>query len=283
MKSIIVLYHANCPDGFGAAWAAWKKFGKKADYVGIRPSQTLDQLVGLSLKDRKEIYFLDVSASAKKLKELAKKNELVTFIDHHVSNKDIIRSASRWVFDNRHSGAVLSWKFFFPKKKTPQLLRYLEEMDLWKFSMPHTMEITAWLDIFPMDLKIWNTLIKKIEKSEFRKKAAVQGKLLLEYENRLIKKVIKYAQEVSFKGYRARAANSPNFQSQIGHLLLDNRHPVAIVWNEAADGIKFSLRSNGKVDVSRLAKQFPGGGGHKAAAGFSLPLGKKLPWKRMKS
>jgi hypothetical protein len=29
MKKTIILYHLDCPDGFGAAWAAWKKFSSK--------------------------------------------------------------------------------------------------------------------------------------------------------------------------------------------------------------------------------------------------------------
>ena len=34
-KLIVVFYHAECTDGFTAAWAAWKKFGNRADYVPI--------------------------------------------------------------------------------------------------------------------------------------------------------------------------------------------------------------------------------------------------------
>ncbi len=278
MKRIVVFYHANCPDGFGAAWATWKKFGKKAEYLGIRPSQTKDQLGGVSLKGKK-VYFVDVSTSAEKLKELVKKNETVTVIDHHVSNRELIHNASQWIFDNRHSGAVLSWNFFFPRKRTPWLLRYLEEMDLWKFRLPHTMEVITWLELFPMEFKVWDKLSKNLEGLAFRRKAISKGKLLLAYKDHLIKRIMNYAYEVKFKGYQARTVNSPQFQSQLGHLLIDKNHPIGIVWSEVGDAIKFSLRSNGKIDVSQLAKQFPGGGGHKAAAGFSLPVSKGFPWK----
>src|SRR3989344_1169898 len=34
-KKIAVLYHKGCTDGFGAAWAAWKKFGARAEYLGV--------------------------------------------------------------------------------------------------------------------------------------------------------------------------------------------------------------------------------------------------------
>ena len=45
--------------------------------------------------------------------------------------------------------------------------------------------------------------------------------------------------------------------------------------------ITVSLRSDGSVDVSKLAKKY-GGGGHKAAAGFSFKVGRKAPWKKIK-
>ena len=32
-KNIVIIYHTDCRDGFGAAWAAWKKFGDSATYI----------------------------------------------------------------------------------------------------------------------------------------------------------------------------------------------------------------------------------------------------------
>jgi phosphoesterase RecJ-like protein len=41
-----------------------------------------------------------------------------------------------------------------------------------------------------------------------------------------------------------------------------------------------SLRSDGTVDVSEIAKKY-GGGGHIKAAGFVLDIGASLPWKEL--
>ena len=47
---------------------------------------------------------------------------------------------------------------------------------------------------------------------------------------------------------------------------------MALLWFERGDGItQFSLRGDGSVDVSAIAKSF-GGGGHHNAAGFQLSL-----------
>jgi nanoRNase/pAp phosphatase (c-di-AMP/oligoRNAs hydrolase) len=48
---------------------------------------------------------------------------------------------------------------------------------------------------------------------------------------------------------------------------------VGLTWFERADGmIQFSLRSQGDIDVSEIAKKYLGGG-HQHAAGFRLPVG----------
>src|SRR6187200_2693603 len=31
----VVLYHGNCPDGFGGAWAAWQRLGAAATYLPV--------------------------------------------------------------------------------------------------------------------------------------------------------------------------------------------------------------------------------------------------------
>ena len=38
--NISVLYHADCPDGFGGAYAAWKKFGDTAEYIPVKYGRT---------------------------------------------------------------------------------------------------------------------------------------------------------------------------------------------------------------------------------------------------
>jgi hypothetical protein len=36
LTDTVVIYHADCRDGFGAAYAAWKKFGDNASYIPWR-------------------------------------------------------------------------------------------------------------------------------------------------------------------------------------------------------------------------------------------------------
>jgi phosphoesterase RecJ-like protein len=47
---------------------------------------------------------------------------------------------------------------------------------------------------------------------------------------------------------------------------------VIVVLEKKSNGIKFSLRSKGDIDVGYLAKEYFNGGGHKNAAGGFLEM-----------
>ena len=93
--------------------------------------------------------------------------------------------------------------------------------------------------------------------------------------------MVSSADLVKFAGHRTLVANSPILPSQIGNALVKKMPPIGIVWSEKGGVKKISLRSNGRVDVSKIAKRF-GGGGHKQAAGFYLKKTIRFPWKKVK-
>lgn len=280
MKSIVIFYHASCPDGFSAAWAAWKKFGTKAQFVPINASQTKDQLGGMKVEGR-DVYFLDVCASPDALKELTAGNKSVTVIDHHGTNEDKGKNATSFIFDIKHSGAVLAWKYFHPKKDVPLLLRYVEDNDIWKFKMPNAYAVGNWLGLANFSFKEWDKRVKTLEDKESRARCVAEGRIIGQYRDSVIQDVLEHAYEVEFCGYRAMVANegASQIHSLVGHRLIDKDHPVGIVWYENGRNRKYSLRSKGDMDVAKLAAKFPGGGGHKHAAGFTLPTTTPFPWK----
>jgi len=144
VKDTVVLYHANCPDGFGGAWAARKKFGKKADYIGVKHHENYPP--GL---DDKDVYIIDFSYSGSETKMLLDVAKSLTQIDHHITVKEITESIPNHVFDNDHSGAVLAWNYFFPEEEAPLYLQYTEDIDLWKFDMPRAEDFLAFSATVP--------------------------------------------------------------------------------------------------------------------------------------
>ncbi|MFH0712479.1 MAG: DHHA1 domain-containing protein [Candidatus Jorgensenbacteria bacterium] len=277
MKNTVVLYHSNCPDGFGAAWAAWKKFGNRADYIAVNPGI----LPKKTLKN-KEIYVLDNSYPEKIVKKLKRENKSIIIIDHHISARKDVKSASSFVFDLKHSGAVLAWRYFNPKKKVPRFLLHIEDFDLWKFKLPHTREVDILLELIEFNFRAWDTLAREMGNPRRREIKFREAALLGRYKYRLINKIVESAELVSFAGKKTLAVNSPIFSSEIGNLLCRKLPPIGIVWRSENGKITVSLRSNGKADASKIAKRF-GGGGHKASAGFGLSRNAKFPWKSLNS
>ena len=132
-KDILVLYHGNCTDGFSAAWAAWKKLGDEAEYIGVKlDTPPDDSFVG------KEVYMLDFVYDRQYLEGFIGKNKKVVAIDNHITNKDTAEMISDRLWDINHSGAVLSWKYFHPDTKVPKLLEYVEDSDIGKWQLLFT-------------------------------------------------------------------------------------------------------------------------------------------------
>jgi nanoRNase/pAp phosphatase (c-di-AMP/oligoRNAs hydrolase) len=76
------------------------------------------------------------------------------------------------------------------------------------------------------------------------------------------------------------AANCPpHLTSDVGHELANQSGTFGLCWTLSKEGLtaQCSLRSNGDYDVSAIAKAF-GGGGHKNAAGFEVPLETLVGW-----
>lgn len=277
-KKIVVFYDgADCPDGFGGGWAAWKKFGKKAEYI-----KAFRFVPAPNLKD-KEIYMIDFTYPEKTVRKMIKENKSVTALDHHATAKKTIKLTKNYSYSSNHSGCVLAWKHFFPKKPVPMLLKYIEGGDLWKFGLPHAKKILLYIRLFDFDFKTWNKLANELKNPQKRKEFAKKGSALLFYQDKIIKDIVETHEELArFEGHKTIAVNSPRlFRSEIGTLIARKMPPFGIVWNRRDGKISVSLRSVGKFDVSKIAKKF-GGGGHRNMAGFTLDGNDKLPWKYIK-
>lgn len=276
--SIIVFYHKNCHDGFACAWAAWKKFRNKACYFSLNYQSPFKYTI-----QKDKIYFFDVMPEKKILEDLIKKGNQITIIDHHISAKRILYLNKfenvEIKFNVKHSASILAWQYFFPKKKIPKLLLYIEDMDLWKFKHSHTREILAAINLTDLDFKKWSKITKEIEDKKSRKKYIEIGKKIVEYQNKTIETIVQGAKEVRFGKYKTLVVNSSVLISELGDALIKKMPPMAIIWFQLGGEKRVSLRSNGKVDVSKIAEKY-GGGGHRCAAGFAIKAKDRLPWEK---
>ncbi len=223
---------------------------------------------------------IDFVYPEKYLRKLLAENKRIIAIDHHKTNEEHIRLAHKYVFDISHSGSVLAWKYFHSDKITPRMLEYIEDRDLWKFRFTETLAICYFIDSFDFDFGQWSKLAKDLENKKKREHYIVLGDTIVKYQNRAIDRIIREnAKLVKFEGYEIYAINANHLlASQIGAILYNKKPSMAVIWGEDKDSVSVSLRSDGTVDVSKIAEKF-GGGGHKMSAGFRLPSLKSFPWK----
>ncbi len=278
MQKPLILYHNNCLDGFSGAWAAWKKFGSRAEYRGLEhQEEPPSDLVN------REFVFIDFCYPLDIMRLLVANNPKVTVLDHHISTEKAVQLAHVKRYSLKHSGCVLSWNFFHPGVPAPWFLRAIEDNDLHVFRRPFTQEIIAAVSGLPFTFKQWSTLAALCEKASTRKKLIGEGKLLLSYKDRIIAKLLPTAEKISFHGHTTYAINTPVFYSDTANAITQEfKVPFGIAWFYKHGKAHVSLRAGGPptVDLSAIAARF-GGGGHKGAAGFTVPFGSPLPWKKV--
>ncbi len=262
----LVLYHAFCADGFGAAWAAWKKLGESASYIPVQHGAPPPPI-----PDGSEVYILDFSYSRSETEAIRGQVSLLRVIDHHRTAEEELRGLEYATFDNEKSGAVLSWEFFHPGAPVPEILRYVMDRDLWLYQLPRSREVFAGLSSYPMDFQVWSSL--DVER------LAEEGKIILRYQKELVDLLSAGARIESLAGHLVPVANAPLLGSEVGEELL-KRYPeapfVAMYFDRADGKRQWSLRSRASFDVSAIARLFQNGG-HRQAAGFESDIGPGFP------
>ena len=143
----LVIYHAGCTDGFGAAWSAWKLLGDRAEYYAAKYGEPPPDVTG------KNVIVVDFSYDNATTKRLMKAAKGFFVLDHHKSAMVELHDITCTHFDMNHSGAMLSWKFFHPGKDAPRMIKHIEDRDLWKWEIPYSKEFAAAFDMVPFDFE----------------------------------------------------------------------------------------------------------------------------------
>ena len=260
----LVIYHGNCSDGFGAAYSAWKLLGDRAEYFAAHFSEPPPDVRG------KNVIILDFSYNNETIKRMMSDANSLLILDHHKTAAAELHDIDCAHFDMNHSGAMLSWKFFHPEKEAPRLIKFIEDRDLWKWEIPYSKEFAAAFDMVKFNFEDFDKFLDDSEVDD----AIKRGSYILAYSRMVISRIVKGAVERKFDGKRVLVVNSSHWMSEIGNALAI-KCDFAAIWyyDHKHEQTKVSLRAHhDDIDVSVIAQRF-GGGGHKLAAGFSLPSG----------
>ncbi|MCR4333733.1 MAG: DHHA1 domain-containing protein [Patescibacteria group bacterium] len=276
-KQIVVIYHKRCEDGFGAAYAAWKKFGDTAEYIpaGYGGEDAPEELAG------KEVYILDFCYEQHgTMERLISTTKKLVVLDHHQSSRGLVESIPESIFDANRSGATIAWSYFHPSEPMPRLMTYLEDGDTYRYSLPETRDIFSYLVVQPYDFAIWDDIVRRLEDDSERKALLAKAVAYTEYFERLSDICAEAAKKVRFESYECYFATtlpSITMRSYVAHKLYEKLPPIALIVTAHPDGFGVSIRSDGSVDVAEIAEKY-GGGGHPGSAGFFIPNGAEMPW-----
>lgn len=275
-KSIVVLYHGKCPDGFGAAYAAWKKFADEAEYIPVDHGKPPPE--GLEGRD---VYIVDFCyETAEQLDQLIRTTNRLVVLDHHQSDKALVLSAPEHVYDENRSGASIAWTYFHPDGPVPRLMTYLEDGDLFRFSFPETRDIFSYLLVMPFEFHAWDEFHRSLEDGSTRGDVLKKAAAYTEFFNALSESSVERAKKVRFEGYDVYfVATHPNItmKSYVAQQLYKKLPPFALVVTAHPNGFGVSIRGDESVDVSKIAAKY-GGGGHTGSAGFFVQNGSVMPW-----
>jgi oligoribonuclease NrnB/cAMP/cGMP phosphodiesterase (DHH superfamily) len=275
MKSHAVIYHADW-DGLVAAWCAEQFISQDPANPPVRFEMTNYNRPPLAFDEKlATLYILDFSYPREEIERLSKIADEVILLDHHKTAKeeyaDWIPPLNCFVSVNMEkAGAQMAWDHFFPEEeKTPPLVAYVADRDLWLFQLPDSKEINAGIHTYSLTLESCSALYKRMNKDGLGWLKEL-GTGIIAYQESQISLAIHHAEEFEIDDYRVRGAQVPfpNLISEVAGRLAEGR-PFGLCWFKArGDKWIYSLRSreNG-VDVSVVAKKF-GGGGHVRAAGF---------------
>lgn len=253
-----VLYHADCADGFGAAYAAHKVLGDEATYIPVQHGETPPDLPS----DAK-VVIVDFSYKRDVILALKEKIADLVILDHHTTAQDELAGLPFATFDMTKSGARMAWEYWHPNTEVPEMIAYIEDKDLWLWKLEESQEFTSALRSYPMEFEIWETLTAEHLK--------IEGKALLRLQEQIIMAAVNRARLKTLFGYEVLVVNSTEFRSEIANRLctLNPDMAFAAAYYDDKNGDRnWSLRSVGEFDVAALARQM-GGGGHKNASGFT--------------
>ena len=275
----LVIYHGRkCPDGFAAALAAWLFYAGRAEFLPLDHGDitSVEQLPALA---GRTVYILDFSFSADILRAIDERAARLVMLDHHKSAAEKLGGfACRCGvvhFDMSKSGARLAWEFFQPDKPVPDLVRFVEDRDLWVWHYPESAGFLAALDMEPLDFARWAEIaaFTPARLLDFM----ARGQAMDDKFSKLAADIAEGAQPVIFNGQRGLMVNAPGvFHSLIGNLLSEKTGTFALMWQAGKDGaVKVGLRSQRSFDCIALAESM-GGGGHAQACGFKMGV-ERLP------
>jgi oligoribonuclease NrnB/cAMP/cGMP phosphodiesterase (DHH superfamily) len=276
-EKIVGIYHKDCIDGTGAAAVLLRKF-PTAQLFPLRHAYTQDDIRHIMdlLDPDTHCYTLDCGLT---IKECLAAGSKVTTIDHHIGVKETFEKLAQeetrytYVFDNEKCGTSLSWSFFFPDEKQPEVIAYIEDSDLWRGAHgKDTGYVNGYLSMFRNNPGAMLQLIEKsiADMDEIKRK----GEIIATYSDKEVEmQAATPPIDLKIGAHVVPAYNVTFHESAVGNMLSEKLNGAVALFTMRGKKVKFSFRSKAHhAPTSLELAELLGGGGHKNAAGAEIPL-----------
>ncbi len=278
-----IIYHNPCSDGIASAWVV-KHFHTSAELIPCLAGQ--NPQVDIEIFRNKNIIYVDLCPNNGYLNQLISIVKHITILDHHITaynsiDKELLKASNiNYIFDNNMSGCMITWKYF-SQDKIPWFLDYIGDRDLWLWKLPYSREITTALyEDEHVTFKNLSKLFDTPYTQEVFQKFVQRGTILFEIKEKQMKTYMKSALHCKYQNYNIWLYTcTADIISDVGNALMDktmkngSKPDFTVGWryNVVTHEYILSMRSlSHSVDVSDICKKL-GGGGHRNAAGCTLP------------
>lgn len=287
----LCIYHAKCADGFTAAWVVHEALHGNVDFHPGVYGEAPPDVTG------RDVIIVDFSYKYPVLAKMTDEARTILVLDHHKTAEQELAPYShlpldahlenafpadtdgacpvRVLFDMNRSGAGITWDFFNSGQDRPALVDYVEDRDLWRFKLPYSREVNAFIFSYEYSLDIWTQLANDLNFSDTMSIAEKAGEAIERKHHKDIAELVSVCRRrMRIGGHEVWGASLPyTLTSDAGNLMAQGEPFAACYW-DTAKGRVFSLRSTPDgTDVAAIAAAY-GGGGHKNASGFQVPFGR---------
>ena len=313
-KISVVIYHDENNDGMGSAAIAWKFLAydnnKQVKFIPLKPGR----IVGDSMVKGKTVLVLDldIGKSKRMIDILAKHSAQTIIIDDHGTFKENaskpIKAYTGQTSNKKmeHATIAYTWKFFYPQKKTPLFIQYIDNQDA-KLYMPFTPfsdlvsealgfrivhDKTVYKNRQTNPERILKDLWEVIDESNTNFWIFI-GRYFAEVTENLKDQIAKNAVIRKFQGYTVGTLNfnAPALTKKVSMQIISNFEakgtPIdfVVTW-----GYEYTVGAyrvgmirrpweKSDIDLGELAKKLGAKGGHEKGGGGHGPVG-NFYWKK---
>ncbi len=281
MKPLII-YHGQCPDGFGSAWWLQRNLEGGADLHPGKYGEAPPDVAG------RDLFIVDFCYPTDELEAIAASAATVLVLDHHQTSEGWLADTTSYqvfgsvdevmvrrdlptaVLDKEHSGVglVIQYVLWSTGMWAPWWLGNIQDRDLWQFKMEHTPEIFAAISSRPYTVEAWDEMLELSAGT-----LLTEGTAIERWRNKLIEDTVATAFETEIGGHEVWCAASPYAigSDVAGELAKRKPKLFGAYFVDYGTKVRFGLRSTPTgLDVAALAAKWWDGGGHKHAAGFEI-------------